>query len=70
MSDHAKVKLLETENSRLLAELRKAQEVIDKLQKQRDAIYWEYESIRYALNEQISERSPVLLGKQEGSFSV
>jgi hypothetical protein len=32
-------------------------ELVKKVEEQRDGIYWEYESIRYSLNEQLPSRT-------------
>jgi len=57
MSDLAKVQALEVENRRLQSELQRSQELVKKLEKQRDDIYWEYETIRYTMNEQLTLRT-------------
>jgi len=57
MTDHANVQLLEAENRRLQSELQRSRELIKQLERQRDDIYWEYEKIRYTMNEQLSCRT-------------
>jgi len=57
MADLAKVQLLEAENRKLQSELKKTWELVKKVEEQRDGIYWEYESIRYAMNEQLTIRT-------------
>ena len=57
MTDLAKVQLLEAENRKLQSELKKTRELVKKVKEQRDGIYWEYESIRYAMNEQLTIRT-------------
>jgi Asp-tRNA(Asn)/Glu-tRNA(Gln) amidotransferase C subunit len=62
MTDLAKVQLLEAENRKLQSELEKLTELVKKVEEQRDGIYWEYESIRYTLNEQLSSRTLATAG--------
>jgi hypothetical protein len=57
MTDLAKVQLLEAENRKLQSELEITRELVKKVEEQRDSIYWEYESIRYSLNEQFTSRT-------------
>jgi len=57
MTDPEKVQLLEAENRKLQSELQQLRELAKKLEEQRDSIYWEYESIRYAVNEQLTDRA-------------
>lgn len=57
MTDPEKVQLLEAENRKLQSELQQLRELARKLEEQRDSIYWEYESIRYAVNEQLTARA-------------
>jgi len=57
MTDLAKVQLLEAENRKLQSELEKTRELVKKVEEQRDGIYWEYESIRYTMNEQLTSRT-------------
>lgn len=57
MTDLAKVQLLGAENQKLQSELQRLRELAKKLEEQRDSIYWEYESIRYAMNEQLTDRT-------------
>lgn len=59
MSDLVRVQTLETENRRLQSEVQKLRELVKNLEQQRDAIYWEYETIRYNTNEQLNCRTPV-----------
>lgn len=56
MSDNKREQLLEKENLRLSAEITKLRELVIVLEQQRDSIYWEYERIRYSLNEQLTPR--------------
>jgi len=62
MTDLAKVQLLEAENRKLQSELKKMTELVKKVEEQRDGIYWEYESIRYSLNEQLASRTLATAG--------
>jgi hypothetical protein len=59
MTDQAKVQLLEAENRKLRSELETTRELVKKVEEQRDGIYWEYESIRYTMNEQLTSRTRV-----------
>ncbi len=63
MSDLAKIKFLEAENKRLESELQRLLELIKKMEQQRDGLYWEYETIRYTMNEQLIGRSPGLVNE-------
>ncbi len=56
MADNKREQLLEKENLRLSAEITKLRELVIVLEQQRDSIYWEYERIRYSLNEQLTPR--------------
>lgn len=62
MTDLAKVQLLEAENRKLQSELEKTRELVKKVEEQRDGIYWEYESIRYTMNEQLTSRTHATAG--------
>ncbi len=53
----ARVELLEAENRKLQSEIEKFQELVKKLEEQRDGLYWEYEKIRYTMNEQLTDRA-------------
>ena len=57
MTDLARIQALEAENSKLQSEIQKLHEMVDNLKKQRDGIYWEYETIRYNMNEQLTLRT-------------
>jgi len=57
MTDLVKVQALEAEIRRLQSELQRSQEMVEKLKQQRDDIYWEYETIRYNMNEQLTLRT-------------
>ncbi len=57
MTDLVKVQALEAEIRRLQSELQRSQELVEKLKQQRDDIYWEYETIRYNMNEQLTLRT-------------
>lgn len=59
MTALAKVQLLEAENRKLHSELQQLRELVKRVEEQRDGIYWEYESIRYAVNEQLTDRTLV-----------
>lgn len=52
----ARVELLEAENRKLQSEIEKFQQLVKKLEEQRDGLYWEYEKIRYTMNEQLVDR--------------
>lgn len=58
----AKVQQLEAENRKLYFELQQLRELVKKVEEQRDDIYWEYESIRYNMNEQLTSRTLVTAG--------
>ena len=58
MTDLAKMQLLEAENRKLQSELQQLRDLAKKLEEQRDGIYWEYESIRYSMNEQLTAGIP------------
>lgn len=53
----ARVELLEAENRKLQSEIEKFQQLVKKLEEQRDGLYWEYEKIRYTMNEQLTSRA-------------
>jgi predicted nucleic acid-binding Zn-ribbon protein len=57
MTDLVKVQALEAEIQRLKSEIQKLQELVKKVEQQRDGIYWEYETIRYNMNEQLNCRT-------------
>ncbi|MHC1697636.1 MAG: hypothetical protein AB9919_06175 [Geobacteraceae bacterium] len=57
MTALAIVQLLEAENRKLQSEVQQLRELAKKLEEQRDGIYWEYESIRYNMNEQLTSRT-------------
>lgn len=57
MSELENVQRLEAENRKLQSELKIARELVKKVEEQRDGIYWEYERIRYTLNEQLTVRT-------------
>ncbi len=57
MSENEKLQTMEDENRNLKAELKRSLELIEELKQQRDGIYWEYEKIRYSLNEQLTPRA-------------
>ena len=56
MTYTARVELLEAENRKLQSEIEKFQQLVKKLEEQRDGLYWEYEKIRYTMNEQLVDR--------------
>lgn len=56
MTYPARVELLEAENRKLQSEIEKFQQLVKKLEEQRDGLYWEYEKIRYTMNEQLVDR--------------
>ncbi len=66
MSDLEKIKFLEEENLRLESELQRMLELTKKLELQRDGLYWEYEAIRYAMNEQNIDRTIRTHAESEG----
>lgn len=57
MTDHSKVQVLEAENRKLQSDLQGLRELVKNLEQQRDGIYWEYEKIRYTINEQLTIRT-------------
>jgi hypothetical protein len=57
MTDLARVQALKAENRRLQSEIQKLQELVKNVEQQRDGIYWEYETIRYTMNEQLTCRT-------------
>lgn len=62
MTALAKVQQLEAENRKLHFELQQLRELVKKVEEQRDDIYWEYESIRYNMNEQLTSRTLATAG--------
>lgn len=65
MADLEKVQLLEAENRKLQSDILQLQGLVNKLKLQRDELYWEYETIRYKMNELTNVGSLEIIGRQE-----